>query len=587
MIKQMRITASACRPMAAGLLLMVAGLNASIAAPERAEGIGASGLFLAGIVANSARDIGAAADYFREAFQADPRNAALVDQSFLADLVDGNLPEAFKTAEKAVRRDKSNALAHVALGVRAMKANQFASARKYFERAGGTARNADLTIALLRAWALLGAGDHTSAIASVDRFKSPELAGYRDFFGGLMADLAKKPDEAEKRLASAYKTEGGTLRVVEAYGRLLSRIGKLEQARTIFEEWRGRNPGQPYLDRQIAALQRGESLPSLVQSASDGAAEVFYGLGAVGAAARDPFTAIIYIQLAHYLTPQDDVITMTLAEFFEQLRQNERVAEVFASIPPDSPFANRAAIGRAAALERMEKSDEAIGVLRALLAKSPGDIEAADTLGTILRLKKRWGESVSVYDAALAATPRLEQKHWVLLFGRAIGQERMKLWPKAEADFLAALDLLPLKPRTPREKAERAQVMNYLAYSWVDMHMNIEKSFDMLREAVALTPEDGAIVDSLGWAYYRLGKYDEAVRELERAILLRAGDATINDHLGDAYWRVGRQREARFKWSQALGLNPEPEDKVKIENKLANGLEAGNAAAIPPKPNGG
>jgi Flp pilus assembly protein TadD len=131
-------------------------------------------------------------------------------------------------------------------------------------------------------------------------------------------------------------------------------------------------------------------------------------------------------------------------------------------------------------------------------------------------------------------------------------------------------------------------VLNYLAYSWADMHKNVEKAFDMLREAVALSPGDGAIVDSLGWAYFRLGRYEEALQQLERAVLLKGGDPTINDHLGDVYWKVGRKRESAFKWGQALTLNPEPEDARKIRLKLENGLPDGPAAnAATLKSNGG
>lgn len=572
----------------AGLLL---GAGAAPAAtPENARGDLAlsSGSFLAAIVANNARDTAAAAEFFREALKADPRNPALLDQAFLADLIDGNLPEAFRTAERSILRDKSNALAHVALGVRALKGREYVKARQSFERAGGTGRNPDLTIALLRALALVGAGDVTGALQATDRFKQGELQAFRDFFAGLIADLGKRPQEAEKRLEAAYKADPSILRVAEAYARLLSRRDRPEEAKAVLKQWQDKNPTQPFLRDALGALERGEKLEALTRTPAEGAAEVFYGLGAVGAAARDPLTAIIYLQLAHYLLPQDDLITMTLAEYFEQLRQNTRAAELYASIPTRSPFASRAAIGQAAALERSEKSEEAIAALRAVLAESPGDIDAADTLGAILRIKKRWQESVDVYQAAIKANPVLEHKHWALLFGRAIGYERLKQWPLAEADFKRALELLPVPPRTGREKAERAQVLNYLAYSWVDMHLNIEQAFEMLREAVMLTPEDGAVVDSLGWAHFRLGRFNEAVKELERAVLLRAGDATINDHLGDAYWRVGREREARFKWRQALDLSPEPEDRVKIEKKLEHGLDTPPAAAIPPaKPDGG
>ena len=94
----------------------------------------------------------------------------------------------------------------------------------------------------------------------------------------------------------------------------------------------------------------------------------------------------------------------------------------------------------------------------------------------------------------------------------------------------------------------------------------------MIRRAVEQRPDDGYIVDSLGWAYYRLGNYDEAVKHLERAVELKPDDPTINDHLGDAYWKIGRMLEAQFQWSHARDLKPEPEELPKIEEKLKVGL---------------
>ena len=94
----------------------------------------------------------------------------------------------------------------------------------------------------------------------------------------------------------------------------------------------------------------------------------------------------------------------------------------------------------------------------------------------------------------------------------------------------------------------------------------------MIKRAVEQRPDDGYIVDLLGWAYFRIGNYDDAVKNLERAVDLRPEDPTINDHLGDGYWRVGRTLEAKFQWAHARDLKPEPEDLPKIEAKIENGL---------------
>ncbi|MFN7190088.1 MAG: tetratricopeptide repeat protein, partial [Rhodospirillales bacterium] len=111
-----------------------------------------------------------------------------------------------------------------------------------------------------------------------------------------------------------------------------------------------------------------------------------------------------------------------------------------------------------------------------------------------------------------------------------------------------------------------------LAYTWVDKGLNIIEAERMLKRAVELRPNSGHIVDSLAWAYFRLGRFEEAVPLLERAVELLPQDAVVLDHLGDGLWRVGRQLEATFQWKRALDNNPEPELKIEIEKKLRGGL---------------
>jgi nucleoid-associated protein YgaU len=122
--------------------------------------------------------------------------------------------------------------------------------------------------------------------------------------------------------------------------------------------------------------------------------------------------------------------------------------------------------------------------------------------------------------------------------------------------------------------------LNYLGYTWVDKGIHLDVALDMIKKAVEQRPNDGYIVDSLGWAYYRLGRYEEAVTTLETAVQLRAQDPVLNDHLGDAYWMVGRKREAMFQWAHARDLGPDETELPKILAKLQRGLEPPHRSAV-------
>ena len=141
----------------------------------------------------------------------------------------------------------------------------------------------------------------------------------------------------------------------------------------------------------------------------------------------------------------------------------------------------------------------------------------------------------------------LPTNDWSLYYFRGIALERSNQWPKAELDFKKALELQPNQP----------YVLNYLGYTWVDKGVHLDEAMAMLKRAVDQKPDDGYIVDSLAWAYYRLGNYDKAVIYQEKAISLDPSDSVLNDHLGDIYWKLGRRDEARFQWQRALAFKPD------------------------------
>ena len=569
------------------LVFSVVGLLAApaIAATDPDEtlkpALSLEGNFLSAYVAGAARDTQAATVFFREAIEEDPRNQELLERAFVAFLANGSMPEAFRAAERLSARDSSNNLAQFALAVRSIGAGRYGDAReRLFKNSRG--RPADLTATLLAAWSYAGSKDGKKSLATVDRLKNERAFNqFREYHAALIADVVGNPAEAEKRFKAAYEGERNTLQVVDAYARFLAKRGRRDEAMALYKGFDEVVPRHPMVRAAMDALKGGKPLMPLVKSAQDGAAELLYGLGVVGNSQGDELTAIIYLRLGLDLDPNHALALVTLGDVYERLKQYERANEVFARVSKDAPVRASADIAIGQNLELMGKGDEAMAYLEKLMKERPDDVEVVMALGNVQRSRKKFAEAAETYSRAIELIGTPDRGHWILFFYRGTSYERAKQWDKGEADLKKALELVP-----DTLPAGKAQVLNYLAYSWVDQNINIDEAFKMLTRAVELAPRDGMIIDSLGWAYYRMGRYDDAVRELEKAVELKAGDPVINDHLGDAYWKVGRKLEAKFQWNHAKDSNPEHEDLVRILKKIDNGMddEAKPAAETAPAP---
>ncbi len=539
------------------------------AAPPADSADTSAGNFLAAVGASAQRDTKAAAGFISEALRADPRSPELLERAFEAHLAQGDIAEAGRLARRILQREPANSIARLTLAVEAIGARQYQSARERLAP-GVRGRAAELTATLLTAWAHAGSQQWTKALETVDKLRRDQALGiFADYHAGLIADLANRPEEAEKRLKAAYEAANrAPVRLVEAYVRLQARRGNLAEAKqaiTTFEERVGRHPTIRALAVEI---ESGKPVARFVATAQQGAAEAMFGLGGEGSRTGDELAGIVYLRLARFLDPKHDLATVTLADIYERLKRHDHAIALYEEIDPKSPLAASSDVQIGLNLETMGKTDESIARLTKTISLRPDDVEAMAALGNVYRAQKKYREAADAFTKAIDRIGKAERHHWTLFYFRGSSYERLKEWPKGEADLKKALELNPDQP----------QVLNYLGYTWVDLHMNLDEGFRMLRRAVELAPRDGYIVDSLGWAFYRLGKFDDAVRELERAVLLRPADPTINDHLGDAYWKVGRKLEANFQWSHARDLKPEPEDLAKILQKLENGLDENPAA---------
>ena len=544
--------------------LVAAPIELSAQAPSAQDlsGMTAAGSYLAARHAGQQRDAGAAAAFYGAALKRDPKNGDLLDRTFLSLLVDGDIEDSVKYAERIAQADKSDRVAQLVLGVHALKHKQYAAARRDLAQ---SIRGpiTDLTATLLSAWSMYGVGDSKGAIAAIDRLAGPDwYAIFKELHAGMISDIAGNKKEAGKRLEHAYKLDGSALRVVEAYGSWLSRNASSKEALDVFETFDKALPRHPLVVEAMNQLKAGQKLPLLVSNAQAGAAEALYGLGASLGRRGGEDLGLVYLQLSLYLVPNHPLALLSLADLYESLKKPELAIKAYERIPATSPLHRNAAIQMASNLDALDRSDEAAKHLEALVKEHPDDLEAIMALGNVLRGHKKFAECADVYTKGVDTLKQPEKANWVIFYFRGICYERSHQWPKAEADLKKALDLFPEQPH----------VLNYLGYSWVDQGVHLDEGMDMIKRAVQQRPDDGYIVDSLGWAYYRTGNYPEAVKQLERAIELKPEDPTINDHLGDAYWRIGRTLEAKFQWAHARDLKPDPEDLPKIEAKLKDGL---------------
>ncbi|MEP3259921.1 MAG: tetratricopeptide repeat protein [Roseibium sp.] len=521
-----------------------------------------SGSYLAGRLAGLENDFSFAAAFFQETLVADPDNEMLLERTFILKLANGDIVEAVNYATELERLGVQNFLARLARGADAVARAQYGEAITLLAptRAGPLAQ---LSMDISRAWALQGAGQTDDALKAIDALKGPEwFEVFKATHQALISYAAGRNEQALEQIEEAYKQDRGAIRVIDAYARILVANERKDDALEILAEYDRLLRGHPLLDHTKAEIEADRPLEPLVATPAAGMSEILYGLGsAIGRDGAEELSTA-YLQMALHLDPNAEFAAVALGGLFERMGQPERAIAVLKQVPVDSPLKRDAEIQIGLNYNALEQIDEARDHLGALIAADPSELEAIISLGNVLRTHKMFEEAEEIYTKGLATIPEVGQEHWLLFYFRGICRERLDKWESSEADFRKALELSEDQPL----------VLNYLGYSLVDQGLKLDEALDMIEKAVELRPTDGYIVDSLGWVFYRLGRYEDAVVQLERAIELRPSDPVINDHLGDAYWKVGRRNEARFQWNHARDLDPEEDELPKILEKIANGL---------------
>lgn len=528
-----------------------------------------AGSFLAALSAGANGDDPAAIENYREALKFDPGNKNMTQSLFMALVADGQINEAIELMKTLDGENLDQNVFHVVTAANALKQKSWNRVVSSMDRISGSDLD-NMVTSLVGAWALLGDRKKDEALKRAGEINGPEwVMMIKEYHLGLInaalgenaAAIAHFEAAVAKRRVAGALTET-YMRAVEALARAKAKSGDTDGAIQTANAGLELLTNHPPLVQFVGKLGEAERALPLIKTAQEGGAEVFFNVGsAISRQGGLPF-AQGYLQLSRFLVPNKAVVLIALANTYSSQNKFARANALFEQIEESSPYYRRAQLETGLNLNRMEQVPAAEEILSALVENDPDDVLTALSLGAVYGQHEQYDKAATLYDKIIGRISNPQERDWVLFYRRGIAHERMKRWPLAEADFKRSLELSPDQP----------DVLNYLGYSWIDQGINLDEGLDMIRKAVELKPNSGFIIDSLGWAYYRLGRYEEAVEELVRAVELMPSDPVINDHLGDAYWKTGRKLEAVFQWKHALSNDPPDEERAKIEEKLQSGL---------------
>jgi tetratricopeptide (TPR) repeat protein len=529
------------------------------ATPPNAEAMAFS-TYLSARFAAQQHDMPEAARFYAQSLKSDPANADLLSLAFFYSSTAGDLNAAATYAAKVVETAPDDRAARLALAVAGFRNKDYAGVRRNLA-ASAKGPFSILTVSLFDGWAAAAMGDATATGADMKTLAAQSGAeNVAAFHAALMAEFLNQ--DADALYAKALLLNAGSPRVAEAYGRYLERKGRAAEATKFYQGLANSASLGPLAADGLARIAKGVKPDAMVRSAEEGAAEGLFGIAASLSDAASADVSILYLRMALFLRPDLALAQILLADRYEALQKYDEAVAIYAKVDKASPYYRMAAVEAARNEARMDHNDVALRQLKALTDSGTKDSDTWIALGDTYRSAGKFSEAVAAYDQAQKAIGTPAKKDWPLFYARAMAEDKAGAWDKAEADVNLGLKLSPDQP----------ELLNYLAYSWVDQGRRVNDALAMLEKARSLRPYDGYIVDSVGWAYYRLGRYDDAAQTLEAAVLLVPGDPTINDHLGDALWKAGRKMEARYQWDHALNFGPEDSEKAQIEQKLKSGL---------------
>jgi tetratricopeptide (TPR) repeat protein len=523
-----------------------------------------SGNYLAGQHAQSQKDWQKASEYIGNVLEQDKDNLSLQKHAMVLAMGAGEVNNAIDLSKQVLTHPegKSDLLAILFSSVDAFHREDYIQAIDTLEQVEAQSVAAFI-VPVLKIWA-----DTSEGVLNIDILDDHSFYAYHAM---LAANYLNKGNEATEYALNAFDSGEMDVRDLEKVADLFYHLGETDQASTIYKMLNDKGFGNDDVEKKIALLGDKTSIKDLIKiidvtTPKEGAAIVYLDMAEILLREQSYDSAILFSRMALHLNSKLSRARTFIATALTRFEQYEdAISELeFIKKSDASYIESQRQIANLHTL--LEEKEKAISILDQLY-KTHDDLEALIQIGEIYRFDEEYKKAAKIYNKVLARwdDSTVPEEYWHVLYARGMANERLKKFESAEKDLLAALEFQPNHPF----------LLNYLGYSWADQGKNLDKSLDMIKRAVALQPNDGYIVDSLGWVYYKLADYKNAAKYLERAVELLPYDATINDHLGDAYWRNGRQVEAKFQWRRAVNYSDDKAEdglKERVQQKLISGL---------------
>ena len=540
---------------------------------ERKESI--YGNYLAGRVAHLRRDYDNASKYYIKSLEKGLVNPDILGKTYSILASKGDIENAVKYANIAKADDKDKSFVDTLNAVYEFKKGNYGFSRSILANVKEKTYTKLIT-PLFNAWAYTGEGKYDEAIKSLEVLNNNETITVYNLHAGLISEYFDFSDKAEKYYNYIIKNNANDIsfRALQIISNFMVRNNQKDDAISLINKYYGAtNLKEMLTSLSNKVKQSNITTPKLVKTPEMGAGEVFLEIALLFKSIPSGYEyAQLYMSFSEYFNPNNDVAKIAMADIFEERYMLKEANKYYDSIKKDSEMYYPAQIKKANNLMTDESYKEAIVVLKKLLKQYPNNFQILFNLGDALRVSDNQEEAIKYYNEAIDSIFYESEKYWPVFYAIAISYDKNKNWIKAEQNLEKALTLSNRHP----------QVLNYLGYSWLKNNTNIDKAVSFIIEAFEKAPNDGVIMDSLGWVYFKTGDYKNAITFLERASELNPQNAIISDHLGDAYWLGGRKNEAIFLWKQALSQKEDSEElnKKSIKLKIKNGIKHTNIHSL-------